>query len=163
MIKADDKINYQDSKPNYKDAVSIASKCTSADYTLVISKNNYRSYCYFGTPCFNSVGNSLSKDTGRLILHEFGHGFAYLADEYSEDGKPKSPREPNCAPDIETAKKWWGNLEGNNGVSYFQGCSYVNSNIRPTENSIMFKHWILKDTYYPVNERKILEVLNKYS
>ncbi|MEK6833097.1 MAG: hypothetical protein AABY32_03545 [Nanoarchaeota archaeon] len=162
MIKADDKINYENSKPNYKDTVSIASKCTSTDYTLVISKSNYRSYCYFGTPCFNSVGTPLTKEAGRLILHEFGHGFARLADEYVESALGNRPTSPNCAPDIETAKKWWGNLEGNNGVAYFQGCSYVNSNIRPTENSIMFKHWILKDTYYPVNERKILEVLNKY-
>lgn len=163
MIKADDKIRYQEGKPIYGDAVSIAAQCTSADYIMVISKKNYRSYCYFGTPCFNSVSNPLGKDKGRLILHEFGHGFAHLADEYSESGKPRRPRSPNCAPDIETAKKWWGDLEGIEGIGYHQGCSYVPENIRPTENSIMYRHWILKDDYYQVNERRILEVLKKYS
>lgn len=163
MIKADNKIKYQDDRPVYNDAVSIATQCTSADYIMVISKKSYRSYCYFGTPCFNSVGSPLGKDKGRLILHEFGHGFAYLADEYSESGKPRRPTNPNCAPDIETAKKWWGDLEGIEGTEYYQGCSYVPENIRPTENSIMYRHWILKDDYYPVNERKILEVLRKYS
>ena len=105
----------------------------------------------------------MDKNAGRLILHEFGHGFAHLADEYSEERKPKRPVEPNCAPDIQTARNWWGDLEGKDGVGYFKGCSYVLENIRPTKNSIMFQHWILKDSYYPVNERKILEVLNKYS
>lgn len=163
MIKADDKIGYNNNRPIYRDAVSISAECTSADYTLIISKKNYRSYCYFGTPCFNSVGSPIGKNKGRLILHEFGHGFAHLADEYSETGKPKRPRAPNCAPDIETAKQWWGDIEGVENTGYYQGCSYVKENVRPTENSIMFHHWIIKDDYYPVNERKILEVLNKYS
>ncbi|MBU3940403.1 MAG: hypothetical protein KKH88_00545 [Nanoarchaeota archaeon] len=153
-------------EPDLSTALSIATKCTSADYYIVISKENYRSYCYSGMPggiSFNSIGDEITYRDGRLILHEFGHGFARLADEYVEPDFGNRSREPNCAPNVQIATEWWGDLVGSEGVGYFEGCSYVESNIRPTKNSIMRSQTVLKDDYGPVNERKIKEVLSNYA
>lgn len=76
-----------------------------------------------------------------LFVHEFGHSFGGLKDEYySRDGK-SSPGYPNCAPNPETAEEWWGDLvgqgEGDLQIGYFQGCSYSPENIRPSNSSLM--------------------------
>jgi hypothetical protein len=93
------------------------------------------------------------------LLHEFGHSFGKLADEYVEPQLGDRPKSPNCAPDILTAQKWWA---GVNDVGYYEGCSYTEDNIRPTFNSIMRAHWILKDDYGEVNKQALLSILNKY-
>ncbi|MDO8537715.1 MAG: hypothetical protein Q7S21_02420, partial [archaeon] len=92
-------------------------------------------------------------------LHEFGHDFGKLADEYVEPKIGNYPRSPNCAPDISTAQSWWGGIVG---AGTFYGCSYVESNIRPTKNSIMRSHYVLKDDYGPVNSKELEKILNNY-
>ncbi len=133
---------------------------------------------------------------GSLMTHEFGgHMFGLLTDEYDETTEPKDkykklvqyierftgsknwPRQPNCAPDEETARKWWGSFEGQddgqnmhmeNGqyvhgvVGYYKGCSYIATNIRPTFTSVMNGRagWL---GFGPVNESWIRNRLSKYS
>jgi hypothetical protein len=97
----------------------------------------------------------------RIILHEIGHSIFDLADEYVEVELGDFPRYPNCAPNIQTAKQWWGDLMEYNEVGYFKGCSYTEDNIRPTENSIMRSYFRTND-FGLVNKRHIRRVLNKY-
>ena len=47
------------------------------------------------------------------LAHEWGHGLFGLRDEYyGFDGRPIAVGFPNCAPDLETAERWWGDLTG---------------------------------------------------
>ena len=102
-----------------------------------------------------------TENKGRLLLHEFGHSFGLLYDEYTEDGKEDRPGNPNCANSTEEAKKWWGDLaEKYDEVDYFNGCSYVEDNIRPTLNSIMRNHEILDNEFEKVNERQLTSRIN---
>lgn len=76
-----------------------------------------------------------------VFVHEFGHSFGDLKDEYySADGKSSSGY-PNCAPDQQTAEQWWGDLvgqgEGSLQIGYFHGCSYSPDNFRPSNSSLM--------------------------
>ena len=46
------------------------------------------------------------------LTHEWGHALFDLRDEYVEFGRGVTFGYPNCAPDLETARQWWGDLEG---------------------------------------------------
>ena len=94
--------------PDRKETKIVAGTCPQADKTITISKQNFRSYCYFSGDCYLSITTKPKEFWGRLLLHEFGHGFGGLADEYVEEELGNKPRSPNCAPDEKTAKEWWG-------------------------------------------------------
>jgi hypothetical protein len=120
-----------------------------------------------------------------------GHLLFGLPDEYTRDAQEgylnqsliSEPGEPNCAPDVDTAVKWWGDLSTRNNpynywmtdplvydathVGFYWGCSYVKSNRRPTRNSIMNNHWAFElahkvPIFGPVNDRYIRSILNRY-
>jgi hypothetical protein len=165
MIKAGNTISLLDSNGwKYIDrgkSLEIAAECTVADQVVVLSKKNFRSYAYGigGGEAYLSLGATPRNTWGRLLLHEFGHAFGGLADEYVEPTLGNRPFRPNCAPDMSTAQSWWGTVSG---TGFYQGCSYTNSNYRPTNNSIMRVHWIFKDDYGPVNRLALSKLLEKY-
>ena len=62
----------------------------------------------FNSYCVSTTGNSYSSD---VIIHEFGHGFAGLADEYAYDGSDSydihiEPWEPNITTLVDFDSKW---------------------------------------------------------
>ena len=62
----------------------------------------------FNSYCVSTTGNSYSSD---VIIHEFGHGFAGLADEYAYDGTENynievEPWEPNITTLVNFDSKW---------------------------------------------------------
>ena len=151
------------------------SVCPEKDVAIVLFKNKRFRSCAGGNIQWNSLACQSPEDRGRLILHETGHTFG-LADEYTEPPFGSRPWGPNCAGNLQDAKKLWNDLAGIRGVGYYSsiqnpevtyakdgGCSYVTTNIRPTENSIMRGHWwYLKADYGPVNEKHLLIELGEY-
>lgn len=169
------------------DAEHLNSECPH-DITLILSNRDFRTTTYIdskialisisrligsisisrGGGAYISIGNY--NYLQKAVVHEFGHLFGNLADEYVEKGKADLPEPPNCASDLKTAGKWWDDLEGvgegDMKVGFFLGCAYVIDNIRPTDNSIMRyqskvadKDW--KHGYGPVNERCLLKILEE--
>jgi len=145
-------------QPDNKDVQSIANVCKQRDYIIVLSKQYYRSNCGFGAkdwPCFVSLASE--SFPGRLVLHEFGHGFASLGDEYTNfigelDAATQieyftslflSNYAPNCRADQEEARKTWGDLIISGGsLGYYPGCGgdcgqSCSTFVRPTFNSVM--------------------------
>lgn len=137
----------------------LASQCPN-DYVFILAERNkiiniampVRSSSVGSTIKVNTADNSL------VIMHEFGHALANLADEYVDADYYgsmdfKADIYPNC--DISGCPKWY--QEEN--VSCYEGCS-LSEFFRPTENSIMRKlNTIL---YGPVNLKEIFKRLESY-
>jgi len=91
---------------NSKEIIKKASSCPS-DFIIVIKDENtgIRSSSYTNILSVNS------KNSKKVIAHEFAHAFASLADEYVPAELPKNSK--NCAPDCKNF----------NQNSCFEGCS----------------------------------------
>ncbi len=113
-----------------------------------------------------SKGRKFNPYSIKTLIHELGHSFGGLRDEYTQINGTSAPGYPNCAPSLEKAQEWWGDLVGQGEaqlkVGYFKGCSYNNSNYRPTNSSIM-RGSVVDLDYGPVNERRLSERLAEYS
>jgi len=138
-------------QPKYGDIYRIAKNCPYYDYIILVS--NWRTF----RP--NTAGDAIRMhtkraDTGMVLAHEFGHDFAFLADEYTEDIELKDvpgnidpfmanmALGPNCAANQAEAEAKWGDLVGG-PVGYFKGCGGIcgelcKNNIRPSFNSMMY-------------------------
>jgi hypothetical protein len=115
---------------------------------------------YGGGAIFNFYSCSASKNvsSSKIYVHEFGHNFAGLADEYSEKGSPYQfmynlkvePIEPNITTLVDFSSKWKNmvkpstpiptpdNSDYKNIVGAFEGGGYLEKGIyRPMENCIM--------------------------
>ena len=69
-------------------------------------------------------------DFAKAFLHELGHSLG-LRDECLLCAR-REPGLPNCAPDKESAQKWWGR-----SVEYVNGCCGSKEYFRPTVASLM--------------------------
>ena len=140
------------------------------DIGISISDTPFRAYAYrdLNQAYISKSKKDSIKKLQKVTVHEFGHAFAGLADEYIEEGKYDISRSPNCAPDETTAIKWWGDLmnvgEWLRKVNVIDGCSYRKGNFRPTKNSVMNdQNLVLIDNWLhgfdPVNERCLLKII----
>lgn len=78
---------------NYQSVCDIASN-VSWDYVIIVA--NTSKYGGGGIYNFYSVFSGNNECSIELLVHEFGHGFANLADEYSEPNNPLTAKvEPN--------------------------------------------------------------------
>ncbi len=145
-----------DLDPGAVDALSA--QCPAADYQFVLSNQYFRSYSA-GRVAYISLAYDPRPDWGRLVSHEFGHLFGGLKDEYAEPRLGDLPGYPNCASSPAQAREWWGDV---GGVGQFLGCSYLDRNIRPTNNSIMRDHRLSNTDYGPVNEKYLGQLLGQW-
>lgn len=103
---------------------------------------------------------SLAPQTIDLALHELGHSFAKLADEYDYGNcNIYEPDHANVTSDSSGAKwRHWINLDANIGI--YEGAMYCATGMyRPTENSMMRE---LGQPFYAVNESEIVRRLYGY-
>jgi len=77
---------------------------------ILINTEKYGGGGIFNFYCASASGNSFTSD---IIIHEFGHGFVGLADEYNDDDTYESmynlaiePWEPNISTLVDFDKKW---------------------------------------------------------
>lgn len=168
-INAGDGIgDYGDSRTGrglIKDATDWFPKCPYADYRAVLAKGG------MGRSAFALQGHRLFvKDVHRKVqnrqgaagfLHEWGHAFGGLKDEYYRDGGRNAAGKPNCADTRSQAEDWWGEMaEQYADVGYYQGCAYTADNWRPHKKSIMGNGGL--HSYGRVNEKRLEHVLSQY-
>ena len=99
-----------------------------------------------------------------FMIHEFGHSFAFLGDEYDKHvSTGVEPQYPNCAsqtPGYTCAEKW-GDLIGQGGVGCRPGCGYYNW-YRPTYSDCMMRDET-RDHFCPVCAREVDNLLSIYN
>lgn len=130
----------------------------------------------FNSYCVSTTGNSYSSD---VIIHEFGHGFAGLADEYAYDGTDNyslevEPWEPNITTLVDFEAKWKDMLgkktpvptpvdkKHENTVGVYEGAGYqLNGIYRPMIDCLM--NTFNGDKFCPVCERAIERMIKHYT
>ncbi len=152
-------------------------------------RDNKEAYIYAGSVRYN-IGDKLSVDLMATTIHEFGHIFGSLSDEYDKDPELE-PLEnfrmkarhflgfgnfddfrPNCANNKQHAKELWGDLESSDAedvnlkTGYYEGCT-LSTKVRSTTQSIMFDphresmEAFLSSGFGAVNERCILKIIDQ--
>ncbi len=126
---------------------------------------------YGGGGIYNFYGLSMSdhKNEGEVFVHEFGHAFAGLADEYYTSvvtyeefyNLSLEPWEPNITTKVDFASKWL-NLMGKDSVGLYEGGGYTAKGIfRPREDCKMKSN--ASPTFCPVCERAINKMIDFYT
>ncbi len=103
--------------------------------------------------------------TSPVVVHEFGHSFAGLADEYYYDDQYEQfynsevePWEPNITTLVDGGAKWKDMVGKVEGVGYFEGAGYMTKGAwRPTEDCRMKTNTF--PTFCPVCERAVRDII----
>jgi len=162
-----------------KDLRTIASY---APYDQIYIMVNFTKYGGGSIYNFYSVCVSDNRYSDYIFVHEFGHGFASLGDEYFtsdvtyEDfySTEVEPLDPNLTTLINFESKWKDLVEEStpiptpnteeykNKVGAFEGGGYMKKGIfRPTENCTMKS--ISVDNFCPVCKRAIQKMIDFYT
>lgn len=130
----------------------------------------------FNSYCVSTTGNSYSSD---VIIHEFGHGFAGLADEYAYEGTDNyntqiEPWEPNITTLVNFDSKWKDMIgkktpvptpaekKYENTVGVYEGAGYQMHDIyRPMIDCLM--RTFNGKKFCPVCERAIERMIKYYT
>ncbi len=131
---------------------------------------------------FYATGTRGNKEAGFLLIHEFGHSFAGLADEYYTSevavdafyDLQTEPWEPNITTLIDFERKWKGMLlpgtpvptpaipANEQTIGVFEGAGYSARGIyRPYQECTMKS--VRYDAFCPVCRRAILQMIRFYS
>jgi hypothetical protein len=143
---------------------------------VVLSRKDFQSWANVtrlaDSGIFFSVKDKIDESNGLatsyLFSHLLGHSFGLKDEEKyviaKADGAPHAPNGPNCAPDEETARRWWGTLAERypDRVGYFKTCAGSDAYIRPTESSLMNFGNMEKfiPDYGPVSEAYLKKMLD---
>lgn len=146
--------------PSQTYTISTAKQCPGIAKTIVISNKDFTSHALFGgNEAYLSAVSIKSTIAGKSLVavHEFGHLFGDLRDEYHivEQGKNGLSGSPNCLPyecgrgeqNCVDAKTSWGEELANKAKEEgWKGCggacdSRCTSLLRPRLNSIMRHQW----------------------
>lgn len=164
----------------------IRKRCPQSDQIIVVSKQDFTPHTqgmktgviYFSVPSAQSLVYDSNK-VGRVLMHEFGHGFGGLADEYTGGGTSTFIDSPNCVSDEPSARREWGTLANsalreNNGHPW-TGCGGACANIngvcinylKPSDNSLMHDADHIRRlegaAYNSVSQKIISDLLREYS
>ena len=163
-----------------------ANRCSGrVDYVVTLAKQDFRSICFPWLSCLVSVGREVNADDQKLFVHEFGHGFAGLVDEYVDSSVTEAFKDysgivniifqenirdvmglfeflgvitpPNCVRTQAEANRWSLTFP-HNQLSVSRGCGFSSRYYRSTRNSIMRDH--TRSSFGPVSEKRILDTIN---
>ena len=144
-----------------RDYFSVKDVAANAPYDqiyILVNSSNYGGGGFYNFYSMSTAGNMSTSD---VIVHEFGHAFAGLADEYEEPDNPLAllynlniePWEPNITTLVDFDSKWADLVapgtpiptpntnQYNNTVGSFEGGGYLEEGMyRPQRNCMMRKY-----------------------
>lgn len=127
---------------------------------------------YGGGGILNSYNLSMThhKAFRPVVVHEFGHSFAGLADEYAYESEDidaypldVEPWEENITTGVDFSKKWQDMINDSiSGVGMYEGAGYrLKGVFRPSEDCRMRTNE--NPTFCPVCQRAIIRVIDFYT
>jgi hypothetical protein len=131
----------------------VAASCSSDHIILLL---NHNSFC--GSASSYAKICAYDGSNEKVMVHEFGHTFGGLGDEYNYEMYPGMKKInnynfPNCALDCKT---WPASVE----AGCFAGCGYSEYFRSADTNSIMYTY---VDVFNPVSKYYLQQKLDKYS
>ena len=155
---------------------TIAGQVPYDQIYILANTKKYGGGGIFNSYCVSTTGNSYSSD---VIIHEFGHGFAGLGDEYAYAGSDSyditiEPWEPNITTLVDFDSKWKDMIgkktpiptpvekKYENTVGVYEGAGYqLNGIYRPMIDCLMNTFYGKK--FCPVCERAIERMIKHYT
>ena len=140
---------------NYFAVKDVAANAPYDQIYILVNSDQYGGGGFYNFYSMSTAGNMSASD---VIVHEFGHAFGGLADEYEEPDNPLAllynlnvePWEPNITTLVDFDSKWAdlvqpdtpiptpNNYQYNNTVGAFQGGGYLSSGMyRPQRRCMM--------------------------
>jgi len=173
---------YTDSIDRYlmtPDMAAVRNAAANVPYDQIIILANTGKYGGGALFNFYSLVVNSNKESGEILVHEFGHGFGGLADEY-DDGSTTynslyplnlEPWEPNITTLVHFETKWKDMLPRSTPVptplsktsslGVYEGAGYVAKGIyRPTSDCMM--RTFSKGVFCPVCKRAIQKMIDKH-
>lgn len=148
---------------------------------ILVNTQKYGGGGIYNFYCASASGNSLSSD---IIIHEFGHGFAGLADEYYKEEEKggyeemynlkSEPWEPNITTLVDFNRKWADMLEAKtpvptpredkyiDKVGVFEGGGYEPKGVYSPHMDCLMKTFD-GNVFCPVCKRAIERMIKYYS
>lgn len=140
---------------NYFSVKDVAANAPYDQIYILVNSGQYGGGGFYNFYSMSTAGNISASD---VIVHEFGHAFGGLADEYEEPGNPLAllynldvePWEPNITTLVDFESKWADLVspgtpiptpntnQYNNVVGAFEGGGYLSHGMyRPQRNCMM--------------------------
>jgi IgA Peptidase M64. len=152
--------------PNQTDVCKLASNAPYDALYVIVNTS-----VYGGGGIYNFYGLSMSDDKyeSEVFVHEFGHSFAGLGDEYYDsetayDGfynLKVEPWEPNITTMVNFSAKW-KDMVGKNGVGIYEGGGYMTKGVfRPREDCRMKTN--TANDFCPVCQKAIRKMIDAYT
>ncbi len=161
---------------DYKKVCDVAANAPYDQIYILVNSDKYGGGAIYNYYSLCITKNPMGKE---VFIHEFGHGFAGLADEYVdpytyEEFYPLDvePWEPNITTLVDFESKWKDMLDENtpiptpatedykDKVGVYEGGGYVAKGVyRPTQNSIMR---VLSDPGFNEASKDAIEKLLKF-
>jgi hypothetical protein len=126
---------------NQESAVREALNAGRVDVVFALANSAKYGGAGYMNPRISTMGARNPKSL-EIALHEFGHSFGLLTDEYDYGDLPEECAKFANSADVEREQmlhdqvKWWRWLDQPN-VGTFKGACYTPNHFRPTENSKM--------------------------
>ncbi len=156
----------------------LASNVPYDQIYILVNTSKYGGGAVYNYYTLTAVDNRL---TPQIMVHEFGHGLAGLADEYGNDNTYQDmypldvePWEANLTTLVNFASKWKDLVKPGtpiptpstdqykNKIGVFEGGGYVEKGVyRPTYNSIM--NSFSSNEFNEVCKRALIKVINFYA
>ncbi len=146
--------------PNEQRFEELTTRCPQANQFVFISPKKFRSFSFLNSGrIYLSFGIDRPSERGGVILHELGHSFGNLADEYIEESKsPIDYPSLNCATTQAIAERKWGHIPG---TGYFPGCNYTINQLRSSESSLMSNSYDNSINFSPLHIYLLTNKLNQ--
>lgn len=160
-------------------AIMDAASCAPCDAVIVIvNTSKYGGGGFYNYYALGSADHQLSR---QVMVHEFGHSFAGLADEYYNSSVATEnfynlevePWEPNITTNVDFKSKWQDMIKSDipvptprikkyrNVVGMFEGGGYVSKGVYSPVQDCVMKSNNLKE-FCPVCKRAIQRSIEKY-
>jgi len=160
---------------------SVRDIAANAPYDQIFILVNTSKYGGGGIYNFYNITAADNERSKQIFIHEFGHGFAGLGDEYADDNTYQEfypldvePWEPNLTTLVNFESKWKNLIEPDvpiptpaddkykNKIGVFEGGGYVSKGVfRPSLNSIM--NSFSSNEFNEVCKKVLKNLINFYS